>query len=191
MKGHTGGMMSLGRGAIITASTKQKINTRSSTEAELVGVDDVMSKVLWTRYFIEAQGYNVKLSTIYQDNQSTILLENNGQASSKRTKHINVRYFFVTDRVKSKEVTIQYCPTKEMKADFFTKPLQGRLFYKLRAEVMNMEYNDIVDSNDNISDNSHDDTHAHMQDDMAYSLACSPQECVGTDSQTDETVVNG
>jgi hypothetical protein len=99
-----------------------------------------MSRILSVRYFVEAQGYPLGPTTVYQDNKSSILLEKHGQASSsKRTRHINVRYFFVTDRVHNKEINIEYCPTKEMVADFFTKPLQGQLFYKLRAAVLNME----------------------------------------------------
>jgi hypothetical protein len=140
MKSHTGGVMIMGKGAIVSGSNKQKLNTKSSTEAELVGVDDFMSRILSVRYFVEAQGYPLGPTTVYQDNKSSILLEKHGQASSsKRTRHINVRYFFVTDRVHNKEINIEYCPTKEMVADFFTKPLQGQLFYKLRAAVLNME----------------------------------------------------
>jgi hypothetical protein len=47
-KSHTGATMTLGNGAIQASSTKQKINCRSSTEAELVAMDDVVAKVLWT-----------------------------------------------------------------------------------------------------------------------------------------------
>ena len=76
---------------------------------------------------------------VYQDNKSSILLETNGRASSsKRTRHLNVRYFFVKDRVDSGEVRIEYCPTEEMIADYFTKPLQGALFYKMRDLIMNI-----------------------------------------------------
>jgi hypothetical protein len=140
MKSHTGGTMSLGKGTIYNTSTRQKLNTKSSTESELVGVNDVMPQILWTRYFLEAQGYGVKDSIIYQDNQSSILLEKNGRgSSSKRTRHINIRYFFVTDRIQSKEVSVEYCPTGEMIADFFTKPLQGSLFRKFRAFIMNLD----------------------------------------------------
>jgi hypothetical protein len=96
--------------------------------------------VLWTKYFLEAQGYKIDDSKIYQDNQSTILLAKNGRgSSSKRTRHINIRYFFVTDRVKRKEVSVEYCPTGEMNADFFTKPLQGVLFRKFRDRIMNIQ----------------------------------------------------
>jgi hypothetical protein len=59
MRGHTGGGLTLGRGFPISASTKQKLNTRSSTESELVGVDDMMPIILWTRYFLLAQGYGI------------------------------------------------------------------------------------------------------------------------------------
>ena len=131
--------MILGKGAVYGTSTRQKLNSRSSTESELIGVHDVMPQVVWTRHFLEAQGYGIKESIIYQDNQSAMLLEKNGRASSsKRTRHINIRYFFVKDRVSSKEVDIQYCPTGEMIADFFTKPLQGTPFRKFREQVMNL-----------------------------------------------------
>jgi Reverse transcriptase (RNA-dependent DNA polymerase) len=100
MKGHTGATMSLGQGCVYSMSTKQKLNTRSSTEAELVAVNDAMSKILWTRLFIEAQGYGVSDNVVYQDNQSAILLEKNGKlSSSKRTRHLEIRFFFVTDNV--------------------------------------------------------------------------------------------
>mgnify|MGYP006181154639 FL=1 len=99
MKNHNGGAMTLGKGMIYATSTRQKINIRSSTEGELVDVNDVMPQVLWNRYFLEAQGYDITDSLIYQDNQGAILLENNGfSSSSKWTRHINIRYFFVAYR---------------------------------------------------------------------------------------------
>jgi hypothetical protein len=121
--------MSLGKGMVYCTSAKQKINTKSSTEAELVGVNDVMSQVIWTRNFMEAQGFAVRKSFVFQDSQSAILLEKNRTVSSgKCTRHINIRYFFVKDRVDAGEVEVVYCPTEDMRADFFTKPLQGKLF---------------------------------------------------------------
>jgi hypothetical protein len=136
MRSHTGGVMSMGTGAAYSTSKKQKLNTKSSTEAELVGIDDVLPQALWTKYFLEAQGYGTN-ALLHQDNQSTIKLSENGKASSgKGTRHINIRYFFITDRIARKEVAIQYCPTKEMVADYFTKPLQGELFYKFRDQIM-------------------------------------------------------
>jgi hypothetical protein len=137
MRGHTGCGLTMGIGYPIVSSTKQKLNTRSSTESELVGVDDMMPSILWTRYFLKSQGYRVNDNIIYQDNKSAMLLERNGKtSSSKRTKHINVRYFFITDRISKGEVRVEWCPTKEMVADFLTKPLQGSAFKKFRDLIM-------------------------------------------------------
>jgi hypothetical protein len=86
---------------------------------------------------MEAQGYKVNENIVYQDNQSAILLERNGKASSsKHTKHINVRYFFVNDRIKNQELMVEWCPTGDMIADFMTKPTQGALFKKFRDQIM-------------------------------------------------------
>jgi len=139
MKSHTGMTMSLGKGTVFSMSTRQKLNTKSSTEAELVGVDDAMSSIIWTRNFMMAQGINVTDNIVYQDNQSAILLAKNGQASSgKRTRHINIRYFFVKDRIRNKELRIEYCPTELMLSDLLTKPLQGSQFRKLRDQMLNI-----------------------------------------------------
>lgn len=78
MKGHTGIFTTMGKGTIYGSSTRQKVVTRSSTEAELVGVYDAMPQVLWTKNFLEAQGYGTIETNIYQDNMSAILLEKNG-----------------------------------------------------------------------------------------------------------------
>jgi hypothetical protein len=139
MKGHTGGNMSMGKGSVFTTANKQKLVTRSSTECEVVGVHEVMPQLLWTTQFLQEQGFDINDTILYQDNMSSILLEKNGRSSSsKRTRHMNIRYFFVKDRVASKELSIEHCPTEDMVADYFTKALQGRLFYKLRDLVMNI-----------------------------------------------------
>jgi hypothetical protein len=86
MRSHTGGGLTIGRGFPIVSSTKQKLNTRSSTESELVGVDNMMPIIIWSCYFLMAQGYGVTQNLLLQDNKSSMLLERNGKASSsKRT----------------------------------------------------------------------------------------------------------
>jgi hypothetical protein len=97
MQGHSGGGLSLGRiVSPIMSLTKQKLNTRSSTESEIVGADDFMPAICWTRYFMEAQGYQVQDNILFQDNKNAILLEKNGKAlSSKRTKHVNIHQYLV------------------------------------------------------------------------------------------------
>ena len=136
-KSHTGGGMSLGKGIIQSQSRKQKLNTRSSTKAELVGADDMSTMILWTRLFMEAQGYEIKKNILYQDNKSTILLENNGKrSSSKRTRAFNIRYFFLTDQIEKGNVTVEYCPTDKMIGDFWTKPKQGKVFQTMKKQIM-------------------------------------------------------
>ena len=76
--------MSFGQGMALNYSWKQKINTKSSTEAELVGVDDVLGYILWACYFMIEQGYDIDPFLLYQDNMSAILLKTNGRASSKK-----------------------------------------------------------------------------------------------------------
>ena len=84
-----------------------------------------------------AQGYGIVENLLLQDNKSLILLEQNGKSSSgKRTRHINIRYFFITDWVNMKEISIEWCPTKDMVADFMTKSLQGSHFKRLRDIIM-------------------------------------------------------
>jgi hypothetical protein len=100
-------------------------------------VDNMMPIIFWTCYFLLKQGYGVIENLLLQDNKSSILLERNGGASSgKRTRHINIRYFVISDCVNMKEVAINWCPTKQMIVDFMTKPLQGRQFRNLRDYIM-------------------------------------------------------
>ena len=92
---------------------------------------------IWLKNFLEKQGYEVKENVIYQDNQSTILLEKNGRNScTGNSRHIDIRYFFVKDRIDNKEMKIVYCPTENMLADYLTKPLGGSLFKLFRDVIM-------------------------------------------------------
>jgi hypothetical protein len=134
MKSHTGGSTSLGCGAIMCKSTKQKLNTKSSTEAEVVGSSDYLPNTIWARMFLAQQGYELTKNIIYEDNQRAIRLEKNGRAScGQKSWRINIRYFFMQDRFESEGISVVYCPTDEILAGFFTKPLQGSLFRKFRT----------------------------------------------------------
>ena len=97
-KSHTGSVITLGKGAIYSKSGTQRLNTKSSTEAELVALSDSANQVLWTRNFLERQGHPQPPALIYQDNMSTIQLIENGRSNSERTRHIDVRFFFLHDR---------------------------------------------------------------------------------------------
>lgn len=136
-RSHTGGCISFGWGTLLTMCKKQKLNVKSSTEGEIVGVSDYLPNLIWGRMFIEEQGYKVEEKILYQDNQSAIRIETNGKMSSgQKTKHMDNRFFWIKDRLKSEGIRVEYCPTAKMIADFFTKPLQGNLFRILRAVVM-------------------------------------------------------
>jgi hypothetical protein len=130
-------VITLGKGPIYAGSTRQRINTKSSTEAELVGVSDYTGQVIFTRAFLEALGYDIGPAQIEQDNQATLALIRNGRSNSSRTRHIATRYFFVADRVRSGEVVMHYTCTEEMVADILTKALVGARFAELRAALLN------------------------------------------------------
>jgi hypothetical protein len=116
----------------------------------------------------------VEASILNQYNISAIILEKKGKASSgKRTKHINVRYFFIKDRIGSGEITVKHCLATEMLADHFTKPLQGTMFQKIRAEIQGVPI-DMCDAGV-----CWDRPCAINEREL--SKACpSPQECIGT-----------
>ena len=137
MRGHTCGGISMGRGFTIVSLTKQKLNARSYTGTEILAVDDCMTAVLWTRYWLDNKGYNVFENIVYQDNKIAILLENNGKASSsKRTKHINTRYYLVTYRIEKYELSLECCPTTDMIGYFMTKPTQVAAFKRFQDKLM-------------------------------------------------------
>ena len=139
MRSQTGATFTLGKGMIIVDSTKQKINSRSSTEAELNGVDDKIGKIMWTKKFIEEQGFKINMNVIYQDNTSTIKLAQNGKASSgRRTRHFDIKLFYITDLIGRQEVMVKYCPTDDMIADYLTKPLTGSKFKLFRDKILNL-----------------------------------------------------
>ncbi|KAG7353630.1 hypothetical protein IV203_002985 [Nitzschia inconspicua] len=121
MRSHTGATMTLGKGSVYSMSTRQKINTRSSTEAELVGVNDAMSIILWTRHFLEAQGHTVRENVVYQDNESAIVgKERAAIYETNSPSRRMIRYFFVTDNIHRGKMSIEYYPTGDMVADYFT-----------------------------------------------------------------------
>ena len=139
-KSHTGLVIFLGEGPIFVRSSKQKIVVKSSTEAELVGLSDSLTQILWSREFLIHQGYDVGEAIVYQDNQSTMLLAENGYSSAERSRHIKIRYFWIKDRISTGEVKLEYCKSGDMVADILTKPLQGEAFLRQRATLLNWHF---------------------------------------------------
>jgi hypothetical protein len=87
---------------------------------------------------MEEQCITCASAIVYRDNTSSMKLEQNGRASaSKRTRHFNIKYFYITDLIKRGEIKEEYCPTDEMLADFMTKPVVGTKFIEFRNKILN------------------------------------------------------
>jgi hypothetical protein len=141
MRSHTGGCMSFGTGVLTPKSMKQKLNTKSSTEAETVGGSDYVPNVIWTELFLEHQGIIIESNKFKQDNISTKRLITNGiRSTGPGSRHIDIRYFWMKNRLDTHNIDVEYCPTEEMLADFYTKPLQGALFKKFRDVIMGLKH---------------------------------------------------
>jgi len=140
-RSHSGLCISLGQGCVMARSVKQRINTKSSCEAELVAASDNLGEAMHLRSFLIDQGHAVDPIILFQDNMATMQLLENGKFSSIRSKHIDRKYFWIKDQIEKRVVTVQYTPTENMLADLFTKPLQGDKFVGLRNAVMNWNDN--------------------------------------------------
>jgi len=101
-------------------------------------LSDAVSQAAYHLQFLKEQGYDV-CANLMQDNKSTICLAKNGKSNSDRTRHIDIRYYFVHQYLEDGTMTIEYCPTLDMIADILTKPLQGSLFEKLRDLLLGYE----------------------------------------------------
>ena len=130
-RSHTGSCVVIGDvGAVHCRSSKQLIVTKSSTEAELVGLSDSANQGIFIRTFLIAQGYKMEPVVIYQDNQSCMALVARGRSGAERTRHIQIRYFWVKERVDTGEVRVEYLRSEDMYANVLTKPLQGSQFQR-------------------------------------------------------------
>jgi hypothetical protein len=137
-KSHTGCAVVLGdAGPVFSKSAKQKIVTKSSTEAELVGLSDTASQAIHLRNLIIAQGYELGPAVVYQDNLSCMALVKRGGPGSERSRHIHIRYFWLTEKVAQGEVELQHLGTADMFANILTKPVQGAQFERERLGLTN------------------------------------------------------
>ena len=122
-------------GACICGWThRQKLIVISSTEAEIVAFSEGNRHIIWVRRWLRACGFDTTDATVvHQDNQACITLMNGEGSPKNRTKHMDIRYFFVREHIKSGDIRLVYTPTKEMIADLLTKPVTGSLFAYLTA----------------------------------------------------------
>jgi hypothetical protein len=135
-KSITGWVAKVNGDIISWASKKQRVVAQSTCEAELYAEAAAIQEVLWQRGLLNELNLPVQDgSIIYGDNQSTITISKNG-IKSERTKHIDVKYHFVTEQINAGTIKVQWVPTTDQQADIFTKALARPQFERLRKELM-------------------------------------------------------
>jgi hypothetical protein len=121
----------------IFCSSKQPVVAKSSCEAELIAANTVGDYYVWVHECLDAlELRGDSAGVMYQDNKSTIQISEKGRGSFKRTKHIRVRFFWISELIKFGELVLSYLPTGEMIADILTKPLMGSTFRYLRRKLL-------------------------------------------------------
>ena len=114
------------------ASKRQATVAKSTAEAEYVALSYATQEAVWLRQLMKDVGRDVTLPTvIYEDNNGAIDLSRNAKYHN-RTKHIDINHHFVRERVRSKEIDVVHCPSKDMVADLLTKGIPRVQFEKLR-----------------------------------------------------------
>ena len=118
-------------------SSKQKIVSKSSTEAELIATSDTAAQAIHLRSFITGQGYTTGPVIIHQDNLSCMALLKRGRPGAEGSRHIDIRYFWLKERVDGGEVRVEHIGTEDMFSNSLTKPTQGAQFIRERAGLTN------------------------------------------------------
>jgi hypothetical protein len=135
-KSITGWVAKVNGDPISWASKKQRTVAQSTCEAELYAEAAAMQEVLWLRGLLAELGLHTQTgSLVYGDNQSTLAISTNG-IKGERTKHVDVKYHFITETVERGDVKLKWIPTTEQQADIFTKPLAAPAFQHLRQLLM-------------------------------------------------------
>ncbi|KAG6590647.1 Gag-Pol polyprotein [Phytophthora cinnamomi] len=123
-------------GCISWRSKKQRTVALSSTEAEYMALSEATQEAVWLKVFLRELGEMAsdEAIKIYEDNQGSIALAKNPEFH-KRTKHIDIRYHFVREKVEDGQVVLEYCSTKDMLADIMTKAITSVQFEVLRHKL--------------------------------------------------------
>jgi hypothetical protein len=124
----------MGSGAVAWASKKQLVVALSSVEAEYISGSLAVQEAIWENKFLKEIGVKAEKPLLYQDNQGAIAFANN-PIQHARTKHIDVRHYFMKDAVLKDLVTLKYCPTQDMVADVLTKYLGRIKFEEFRKSM--------------------------------------------------------
>jgi Reverse transcriptase (RNA-dependent DNA polymerase) len=118
------------------ASKKQKVVAQSTCEAELYAEAAAINEAKWISGLLEEIGLQPnEVPLIYGDNQSAQELSKN-DIKSERTKHIDIKYHYIHDEVKSGRVRLQWIPTTQQLADVLTKALNGPQHAELSRQLL-------------------------------------------------------
>lgn len=129
----SGYVFMLGTAAVSWSSKKQPIVTLSTTEAEFIAATACACQAIWLRRILEElQVKQVTATIIFCDNNSAIKLSKNPVLHG-RSKHIDVKYYFLRDLSQDGTIELVYCRTEDQVADIQTKPLKVATFVKLRS----------------------------------------------------------
>ena len=136
----TGSTFLMGDGAITSLRRKQGMNTTSSTEAEVVAADTIISPMIWTQLFLKAQVHPIKENILYQDNKSAMLLKmNRCKSTGKCSHHLNIPYFYITNQTAKGHVDIRCCLTDKLIGDYMTKHLHGAKVDNFHQQIMHLQ----------------------------------------------------
>lgn len=132
----TGFCVYLGANLISWSAKKQPTVGRSSTKAEYRALAQTAADVTWIHQLLLDLGVSSTLPhVICCDSQSAIALASN-PVFHARTKHVEVDYHFIREKVLSKLISVQYIGSQAQTADIFTKALSVDRFQFLKAKLM-------------------------------------------------------
>lgn len=112
------------------SSKKQSIVCLSTVEAEYVALSECVAEFLWLKKILDTLSVNVKSVVIYEDNVNCINMAKDVRNTSRRTKHVDIKYHFVKESVENNVVNLKYVPSCNQEADVFTKALPRQLHEK-------------------------------------------------------------
>ena len=140
-KSVTGWIAMLNGDPVSWASKKQKVVSQSSCESELYAEAAAINEIKWLRGLLDELGMNNEcVPILFGDNQSTQELSKNG-IKSERTKHIDIKYHFVTDEIANGNIQLQWIPTTQQLADVLTKALGSQLHKELSMQLITSSVN--------------------------------------------------
>lgn len=117
------------------SSKKQSVVAQSTCEAELYAGAAAMNELLYLDGMLTELGFKFSTPVLYGDNQSMIQVCENG-IRSKRTKHVDIKYHYITDTIKQDKIKLEWVSTEDQLADIFTKALDLDQFRSLRDRLM-------------------------------------------------------